>query len=1292
MKKTKLIFLLLSLASSLWAAPDPNNYFIITVKTDNPGTSNNTQFTIPTLNGLAYEYSVDCDGNGSFETTGQVGNYTCAYGTAGTYNVKILADAVNNTQGFPAIYFANAGDKLKVLDIVQWGVNEWTTMAGAFWGTSNMTVTASDIPNFDSLTNLKLMFSGALLANPNTTNWNVSGVTDMTAMFQGASSANPNVSNWDTGNVELMNFMFAAATIAEPDMSQWDIGKVIDMTGMFNIVSLQKSTYDAALKNFSSQTVQPNVVFHGGNSQYCAIAQHLMLSNPNTNNWTITDNGTSTGCNSVDDFVTAWTPIGDGIITIPTFGTGYYYRVDWNNDGDMNDADESTIYTGDATHNYGVNTYQQLAIKGVFPRIHIANGAERLKLRDIWQWGNIKWQSMENAFRGAENLFALPTTSVPDLSQTTNLNSMFADATLVVLGLTNALSSWDTSTITSMNSMFKNTTSSPEIGNWNTSSVQDMSYMFAGAIDANPDTSLWDTSQVTDMIGMFQGAVSANPDTSLWDTSKVITMEYMFDGATNALPDTSNWDTSSVKSMDYMFRNVPFANPDTRNWDISSIQLINNGVVILQRFGFRGMFSGVKLNTNTYDELLNIFATTAIHNNLELDAGTSNLCHSVSAKFVLENNKNWMITDSGQNCSNESDDFVIVVKTDNPGNTTSTQFRIPVFNDLNNPHSYNVSCRDNGAFNAGGVGGGYTCNYSTPGIYQIRIVDATGNGSGFPNIYFNNSGDRLKILDIKQWGTSKWQTMKSAFWGTANMIVTAKDAPDLSQATSLENMFRGARRANPDTKNWDVSTITTMKRMFAGDYVANPDTRLWDTSQVTDMSYMFWQAFNTKADMSSWNIGQVTTMFQMFNGVTLPTPIYDAALINFDSQPHNTNVGFTAGSSMYCDGLNAKANLMGDGWVITDAGQECTPSQPTYEPQQLSAPNDNTPLVRVSCSEPNNTIKLFFTGGSYNFTQVASHLCTVTGLQDFAFTNPVQDGDFFVQTTETKNGDESVPSELPFAASFFINTAPPPDPTSIQLNPNPAANGTAVGLFLSGIQWGAIVTITGMTCETPAPISGFVNCLGTVGQNGLDGTNNTISIANTGNINTNTSTGLIVDNDAPAPPVINPINEADNSITGTAEVNSTISVSGAICSNNPVVTNSSGVWNCVTSGLVAGSAITATATDEVGNESPNSAVVIVTGVDNTPPNAPVVNAILDIDLVITGTAEALSTQTITGANCTNTPVNADNNGDWICHLPLALTVGTLVTVTSTDAANNTSVATQVFVSTSNAIVFSDGFE
>ena len=76
--------------------------------------------------GETYDYTVDW-GDGSAVESGQTGNATHSYATAGEYDVSI-------TGTFPRIYFNDTGDKAKILEVKQWGSQAWTSMEGAFYG------------------------------------------------------------------------------------------------------------------------------------------------------------------------------------------------------------------------------------------------------------------------------------------------------------------------------------------------------------------------------------------------------------------------------------------------------------------------------------------------------------------------------------------------------------------------------------------------------------------------------------------------------------------------------------------------------------------------------------------------------------------------------------------------------------------------------------------------------------------------------------------------------------------------------------------------------------------------------------------------------------------------------------------------------------------------------------------------------------------------------------------------------------------------------------------------------
>ncbi|MFK5854533.1 MAG: BspA family leucine-rich repeat surface protein, partial [Bacteroidota bacterium] len=603
------------------ACPDPLDDFVIVVKTDNPGLSTSTKFLIPTVGG-GYDYNVDCNDDGIDEASAQSGDYVCNYGAGnqGTYTIRIK-DNSGAATGFPRIHFNNGGDKDKILSIQQWGRGIWTSMAAAFYGASNLDIAATDIPDLSSVTNMSQMFQNAVQANPDTSGWNTSTVTTMQVMFQNAIAANPDTSNWDTSAVTNMGFMFAGATLANPDVTGWDVTNVTSMAGMFLNVTLPIDDYDAMLNNWNGQMLQAGVIFHAGNSTYCATAAHDNLTNSAIHNWSITDAGVDVDCPGPpsDDFVISVKTDNPGQSTstrffIPATGVGRNYNVDCNDDGIDEASAQTSGYTCDfGQGNEGTYTIRIKDNSGAatgFPGIRFNNSVDQEKILSIEQWGTGIWTSMDSAFYGAVNL-TIPATDNPNFSSVVSMNSMFNDAI----------------------------SANPDTSNWDTSSVTSMGRMFADAISANPNTSGWNTSSVTDMRGMFNGATSANPNTSGWNTSSVTNMNFMFFGATSANPDTSTWDITSVTNMSLMFL-------------------------------------GVTLPSASYDAMLIGFNSQNVQNGVSFHGGFSKVCSlaAIAARGNLINSDNWIINDGGECIA--SDDFIITVKTDNPGISTSTQFII----------------------------------------------------------------------------------------------------------------------------------------------------------------------------------------------------------------------------------------------------------------------------------------------------------------------------------------------------------------------------------------------------------------------------------------------------------------------------------------------------------------------------------------------------------------------------------------------------------------------------------------
>ena len=264
--------------------------FIILVKTDNVGTSADNQFTIP-IGPFVGSYNYDVDWGDGNTDTGLTTSTTHTYASAGTYTIKISGT-------FPKIYFNNGGDKLKLLEVQNWGAILWQRMDRSFFGCTNMTITATDVPDFSTLINgtFDVMFSncealiGGNLSNWNTSgftslsnafafssasftglfnadlsswdvsnvtsfssmfilsdsfnnggasgigNWNVSNATTFSRMFQ-QTPFNQDISSWNTTNCTNMQYMFFGNTAFNQDISSWDVSNVITFNSMFSSAS-----------------------------------------------------------------------------------------------------------------------------------------------------------------------------------------------------------------------------------------------------------------------------------------------------------------------------------------------------------------------------------------------------------------------------------------------------------------------------------------------------------------------------------------------------------------------------------------------------------------------------------------------------------------------------------------------------------------------------------------------------------------------------------------------------------------------------------------------------------------------------------------------------------------------------------------------------------------------------------------------------------------------------------------------------------------------------------------------
>jgi surface protein len=590
-------------------------------------------------------------------------------------------------------------------NISAWDVSNVTTMRGLFASTPfNWSIANWDVSNVEDM---EIMFYSTPF-NKNISNWNVSSVTDMKQMFQN-SDFNQDIGGWNVSNVQDMSYMLRysdfnqdigawdvsnvttmtamlGSTPFDQNISAWNVSSVNDFTDMFQYAQLSTSNYDSLLTGWASlSSLNQNLSFHGGNSQYCNGESARNDTLIGVYNWTITDGGKN--CSGQE----APAASNQFIFQINTTASpqNFSFQVDdanlTVNWGDGNTTSYSG--TGLREHEYATAGVYNISLNGTASRISYYEGTGDL-LIDILtpiSDGVAGITSAENMFRetNVDSFTAsdfLDTISVNitsmlnmfygssfnqsianwDVSNVTDMIGMFRnsgfDQNISAWNVSSVkymrymfynsnfnqnISEWDVSNVIHMNGMFADSPFNRDISNWDVSNVTNMQYMFTNT-NFNQDLGSWNVSKVGDMRQMFFAASNFNQDIGSWDVSAVSDMSWMFYVATNFNQDINSWDVSNVTNMSDMFRNSGF-DQNISAWNVSGVR------------DFRNMFNQSSLSISNYDALLIGWSSLPeLNYNLSFHGGNSQYCNGESARNdTLIDFYNWSITDGGKNCTAE---------------------------------------------------------------------------------------------------------------------------------------------------------------------------------------------------------------------------------------------------------------------------------------------------------------------------------------------------------------------------------------------------------------------------------------------------------------------------------------------------------------------------------------------------------------------------------------------------------------------------------------------------------------
>ncbi|MDF9700379.1 Ig-like domain-containing protein, partial [Pseudomonas aeruginosa] len=531
--------------------------------------------------------------------------------------------------------------------------------------------------------------------------------------------------------------------------------------------------------------------------------------------------------------------------------------------------------------------------------------------------------------------------------------------------------------------------------------------------------------------------------------------------------------------------------------------------------------------------------------------------------------------------------------------------------------------------------GNWTFTPSTPlpngTVVNATATDPSGNASSPASVTVDAVAPATPVVNPSNGstlsGTAEPGATVTLTDGNGNPIgqVTADGSGNWSftPTTPLPNGTVVNAMATDASGNTSPGSSVTVDSVAPATPVVNPSngTTLSGTAEPG--------ATVTLTDGSGNPIGQVTADGSGNWSFTPSTPLADGTVVNATATDPAGNTG-------------------GQGSTTVDAIAPATPTVNLSNGSSLSG-----------TAEPGSTVIL--TDGNGN--PIAEVTADGSGNWTYTPSTPIANGTVVNVVAEDAAGNSSPP------ATVTVDSSAPPAPV---INPSN-------GVVISGTaEAGATVTLT----DAGGNPIGQVTADGSGNWSFTPGTplaNGTVIVATatdpTGN--TGPQAATTVDSVAPAAPVVNPSN--GTTISGTAEAGAKVILTDG--SGNPIgetTADGSGNWTFTpATPLANGTVVNAVAQDPAGNTGPQGS----TTVDAVAPNTPVVNP--SNGNLLNGTAEPGSTVTLTDGN--GNPIGqttADGSGNWSFTPGSQLPNGTVVNVTASDAAGNTSLPATTTVDSS----------
>jgi surface protein len=946
--------------------PSVNNDFVIEVDTTQAGSASDT-IILPLESGGTYSGTIDW-GDSSTSSLSYA-NRQHTYAAGGTYTITISGDT------FEGWRVANSGDKLKFIDIQNWGFFTISSSDRQFDYCQNLNVTATDAPTITTTSFYSIFRNCDALTTPDFSGWDTSTVTNMSEAFNGCALFNGNVQNWVHSGVTNCSRMMSGLGTFNQDLDTWDVSGV---TGIgFQEMFRGSSAFNGDISGWTLNA-NPTQMFHS-----CSSFTGIGLSS-----WDVSGiiqlGSTFLNCSVLNADLSSW-----DVGNVTSFANCFYGCTIFNQNigaWDMSSATNlsNMFFTARAFNNGGSDTIGNWDVSSVTTMQGTFQNADNFN-QDIDGWTTTSLTNMSYTFAGTDSLtYSLNSW---DTSNVTNFNSTFRDG-----NYNQNISSWDTSSATTMARMFQSNQSfNQPIGSWDTSSCLNFLYILYDADAFDQDISGWTVSQATNLQGMMQNTSpslsTANYDALLiaWDAQGA--MAYSGGAANFGVSQYSCRAASAHSSLTTKWGGLTDGGLDTSincdfvsTWDTTQAGSASDTVELPLLSG--GTYSGTidwgdsTTSSLSYSNRTHTYASSGTYTITITGTIEGWQFNNGGDRRKITDISNWgnltITTNSAfYGCTN-----LDVSATDSP--TLSTTSLQSTFTNSTSLTTYSFD------------------NWDTSGVTSLRSMfqGCTNFNGNVDNLCHSGVTDAYRFAlncstfdqDLDTWDvsgltgsqggsellknatsfngdTSGWTLgatrFDESFSGCSALTGIGMDTWNTGNCTSMAVMFSNCTLLSFDVSGWDVSSVTSFQGMFTNcNY--NFDVGGWTTTSATNMASIMQGNALFNRDISSWDVSGVTTFYRAFLNCTA----FDQDLSTLAISATTTNI-----REMFknCSNIDFDAS----GWTVTGVTNAtqfmsgCTLSTANYD-DTLVGWEANLQAAYPNGSGYTATISIHFGGSQYS--------------------------------------------------------------------------------------------------------------------------------------------------------------------------------------------------------------------------------------------------------------------------------------------------------------------------------------